>query len=216
MECPPPLSVFARTVLGALVLAAGALAYPAIALAAAPTATGNPTEPPLPLSSPEVRTEVEAAVRRMSAMFTDLKGPKPIELFDRAEPAPQYLAEEQPDWMIGWDRLEWYFNTPARNAVVQAMDMNPSNIRVRSLTPDLALATWDILAEMKFRRGPPIGEKLRANAILRRTAQGWKFIYYAEAPKATMAYMQDLYENMARPEFKARFPAADEGAGPGK
>lgn len=214
MECPPPLSVFARTVLGALVLAAGALAYPATAVAAA--AAGTPAEPPLPLSSPEVRTEVEAAVRRMSAMFTDLKGPKPIELFDRAEPAPQYLAEEQPDWMIGWDKLEWYFNTPARNAVVQAMDMTPSNIRVRSLTSDLALATWDILAEMKFRRGPPIGEKLRANAILRRTAQGWKFIYYAEAPKATMAYMQDLYENMARPEFKARFPAADEAAGPAK
>lgn len=221
MECPLPVPAFARLVLGALVLAAGAVSYPATAVAAAaaaaaPAASATPTEPPLPLSSPEVRTEVEAAVRRMSAMFTDLKGPKPIELFDRAEPAPQYLAEEQPDWMIGWDKLEWYFNTPARNAVVQAMDMNPSNIRVRSLTSDLALATWDIFAEMKFRRGPPIGEKLRANAILRRTAQGWKFIYYAEAPKATMAYMQDLYENMARPEFKARFPAADEGTAPGK
>lgn len=173
-------------------------------------------EPPLPLSSPEVRTEVEAMVRRMSEMFTDLKGPKPLELFDRAEPAPQYLAEEQPDWMIGWEQLEWYFNTPARNAVVQAMDMNPSNIRVRSLTPELALATWDIYAEMKFRRGPPMGEKLRANAILRRTGEGWKFIYYAEAPKSAMAYMQDLYENMARPDFKSRFPAAEPPAPPAK
>jgi hypothetical protein len=166
---------------------------------------GLSAAPDLPLSSPDVRAEVEAVIRQMSAMFTDLKGPKPLELFDRSEPAPQYLAEEQPDWMIGWEKLEWYFNTPQRNAVVEAMDMNPSNIRVRSLTPDLALATWDIFAEMKFRWSPPLGEKLRANAILRRTDAGWRFIYYAEAPKSTMAYMQDMYENMARPEFKERF-----------
>ncbi len=165
----------------------------------------------LPLSSPEVHAEVEAMIRQMSAMFTDLDGPQPLELFDRNEPAPQYLAEEQPDWMIGWDKLEWYFNTPERNAAVQAMDMNPSNIRVRSLTPDLALATWDILAEMKFRWGPPLGERLRANAILRKTEAGWRFIYYAEAPKSTMAYVRDMYENMARPEFRQRFQQTGTG-----
>ena len=164
-------------------------------------------EPTLPLSSPSVQAEVEAVIRQMSAMFTDLKGPQPIELFDRSEPAPQYLAEEQPDWMIGWEKLEWYFNTPQRKATVQAMDMNPSNIRVRSLTPELALATWDILAEMKFRWSPAMGEKIRANAILRKTAEGWRFIYYAEAPKSTLAYVQDMYQNMATDEFKQRFEA---------
>jgi hypothetical protein len=121
--------------------------------------TTGAAEPDLPLSSSEVRTEVEAVIERMSAMFTDRTGPKAIELFDRADPAPQYLAEEESDWLIGWDALEWYFNTPERNAAVQAMDMTPSNIRVRSLSPDLALATWDIFAEMKFRRGPPLGGK---------------------------------------------------------
>ena len=162
-------------------------------------------EPTLPLASPEVRTEVEAVIKRMSAMYTDIKGPQALELFDRNEPAPQYLAEEQPDWIIGWDKLDWYFNTPQRKAAVQAMDMNPSNIRVRSLTPDLALATWDIFSEMKFRWSPPMGEKLRANAILRKTAEGWRFIYYAEAAKSTMAYMQDMYQNMSTPEFRERF-----------
>lgn len=162
-------------------------------------------EPELPLSSPEVAVEVAAVIHRMSEMFTSLDGPQPIELFDRNDPAPQYLAEEEPDWMIGWDKLEWYFTDPARFAVVEAMDMNPSNIRVRSLSPDLALATWDIFAEFKFRRGPPLGERLRANAILRRTQDGWRFIYYAEAPKSTMAYVRDMYENMATPEFRERF-----------
>ncbi len=172
-------------------------------------------EPQLPLSSPAVRTEVVAVIERMSAMFTDRTGPRPITLFDRTDPAPQYLAEEESDWLIGWDALEWYFETPERNAAVQAMDMTPSNIRVRSLAPDLALATWDIFAQMKFRRGPPLGEKLRANAILRRTAEGWRFIYYAEAPKSALAYVRELYENMASPEFKSRFSERAPAAPPG-
>jgi len=161
--------------------------------------------PQLPLSSPEVATEVEAVILEMSRMFTEFDGPPPLELFDRENPTPQYLAEEEADWMIGWEELEWYFTAPERRAVVEAMDMNPSNIRVRSLTPDLALATWDIFAEFKFRRGPPMGEYLRANAILRKTEEGWRFIYYAEAPKSAMAYMRDMYQNMATPEFRERF-----------
>ena len=109
--------------------------------------------------------------------------------------------------MIGWDALKWYFETPERFAAIEAMDYHPSNIRVRSLTDELVLATWNIRAEMKFRFGPPVGEQLRANALLRDTEQGWRFIYYAEAPKSTMSYMQDLYANMASDEFKRRFPA---------
>lgn len=197
---PVPVRAVTLALLVALAVVAGLAASPARAAAEPPNPTG-----PLPVTSPEVRTEVEAVIHKMSAMFTDLKGPQPIELFDRTWDSPQYLAEEQPDWMIGFEKLDWYFNTPSRKASVQAMDMNPSNIRVRSLAQDLALATWDIYAEMKFRWSPPLGEKLRANAILRKTAEGWKFIYYAEAPKSTMAYMQDMYENMARPEFKQRF-----------
>jgi hypothetical protein len=161
----------------------------------------------LPLAGAEVRVEVAKVIEQMGKRFTDIHGPQPITLFDPDEPAPQYLGEEMDDWMIGWDALRWYFETPERFAMIEAMDYHPSNIRVRSLTVSLALATWDVHAEMKFRRGAPVGEKLRANAILRETSEGWRFIYYAEAPKSTMAYMQDLYANMASPEFKQRFPA---------
>lgn len=162
-------------------------------------------EPALPLSNPDVASEVEAVVRRFNEMFGDLEGPRPIDLFDRENPVPQYLAEEEADWLIGWEALEWYFYRPERQAVVEAMDMYPSNIRVRSLSPELALATWDVFVEMKYRRGPPLGERTRANAILRLTPEGWRFLYYAEAPKTTLAYVRDLYEAMASPEFRQRF-----------
>lgn len=162
-------------------------------------------EPELPLEATVIFDEVAAVIHSMGERFTDIKGPQPIELFDPDEPAPQYLGEELDDWMIGWDALRWYFETPERFAMVEAMDYHPSNIRVRSLAEGLVLATWNVHAEMKFRRGDPVGENLRANAILRHTSAGWRFIYYAEAPKSTMSYIQDLYANMASPEFRARF-----------
>lgn len=159
----------------------------------------------LPLHNADIYDEVSAVIHLMGERFTDIEGPQPITLFDPDEPAPQYLGEELDDWMIGWEALRWYFETPERFAMIEAMDYYPSNIRVRSLADDLVLATWNVHAEMKFKRGEPVGEKLRANAILRRTGAGWRFIYYAEAPKSTMSYMQDLYANMATPEFRARF-----------
>lgn len=67
------------------------------------------------------------------------------------------------------------------------------------------MATWFVWAEYKFKNGPPVGEHLRATGILRKTNGGWKFIYYAESPKSTMAYIKDLYEVMATPEFRERF-----------
>ena len=161
----------------------------------------------LPLADVAIVSEVTAIIQKMGECFTDIHGPQPITLFDPDEPAPQYLGEEMDDWMIGWDALKWYFETPERFAMIDAMDYHPSNIRVRSLTDEMVLATWDVHAEMKFRHGAPLGERLRANAIMRNTSNGWRFIYYAEAPKSAMAYMQDLYANMASPEFKARFAA---------
>jgi hypothetical protein len=162
-------------------------------------------EPELPLLAPEIYDEVAAVVTEMGERFCDLDGPQPHSLFDPDEPAPQYLGEELPDWMIGWDALKWYFETPERFAYVDAMDYYPSNIRVRSLAPGLALATWNVHAEMKFKNGPPLGEKLRAQGVFRKTRDGWRFIYYAESPKSTISYVQDMYKAMASDEFRARF-----------
>lgn len=164
-----------------------------------------PDQAELPAIDQQTRDAVAALIHEMGRRFTDMQGPQPHLLFDPDEPSPQYLGEEMADWMIGWDALRWYFETPERFAMVEAMDYHPSNIRVRLLADGLALATWNVLAEMKFRRGAPVGEKLRANGIFRNTAAGWRFIYYAEAPKSTMTYMQDLYANMASDEFRARF-----------
>ncbi len=87
----------------------------------------------LPLRDARIQDEVAAVIDQMGQRFTDIGGPQPITLFDPDEPAPQYLGEEMDDWMIGWESLRWYFETPERFAMIEAMDYHPSNIRVRSL-----------------------------------------------------------------------------------
>jgi hypothetical protein len=63
---------------------------------------------------------------------------------------------------------------------------------------------WTIDWQMKMGRGGPMHEKLRANAVLRKTKAGWKFIHYAEAPKSPLVYMQELYGESVTPAFRAR------------
>ena len=83
----------------------------------------------LPLDTPDIYEDVAAVIQQMGERFTRLDGPQPHTLFDPDEPSPQYLGEELDDWMIGWDALKWYFETPERFAMIEAMDYHPSNIQ---------------------------------------------------------------------------------------
>ena len=178
---------------------------PSLALAAGHDAPQNAPDVEAKLSTPDVYEEVSEVVRKFGAYFTDLDDPQPDDLFDRNDPAPMYLAEEMSDWVIGWESFDWYFHAPVRDKLVQAMDYTPSNIRVKSLSDDLAVATWFVWAEFKIGSRPPVGEHLRATGIMRKTDNGWKMVYYAESPISALAYIEDLYEAMASPEFRKRF-----------
>lgn len=203
--------------MSAVIARFGALAVAAVIAIAAPVASAQqeaaaPRDIVMAPASPEVQKAVEDMVHRFGAMMSDLKGPRPSQLFDKTV-SPLYLAEENVDWAEGVDQLAWYHETPERLAFVDAIDYQSSNIRVRMLAPDVALAAWHVHAEQKMRRGRPWAENFRANAVLRKTGDGWKFVYYAEAPRSTMAYVRELYERMASPEFKAKYPGPEDKVG---
>jgi hypothetical protein len=156
-----------------------------------------------PSSDSKLQAEVSAVIHDMASRWAaDTWTTIPTDLWDQNEPNPTYLAEEQPGWRIGWAQVREYFDP--KGGFIEAADYEASDITAHAIAPDLAVATWSIYWQMKGRRMAPIGERLRASAVLRRTPQGWKFIHYSESPKSASVYLQDLYSQQASPEFKAR------------
>lgn len=48
--------------------------------------------------------------------------------------------------------------------------------------------------EMKIIGRKPIGEEIRVSAVLRRTAEGWRYIHWAESPMTAPMYLMKLME----------------------
>lgn len=141
-----------------------------------------------------VATLMETAVRWNSQDFASI-----LELWDGADQFPTYLAEEQSQWFVGWDRLNGYLNPAKANPVIEAIREEYSDIQVKQIAPDLAIAIWYMHFEMKTIAGKPIGEDVRVSAVLRNTDDGWKYIHWAESPKTAMVYIEDLFEKDVHP-----------------
>ena len=178
-------------------------------------------------AAPEVTQDIEALIGDFAARMSSKEWYTVPELWDPAEETPYYLLSHQPDWLIGWDQLNGYFAkkqtlpnkaVPELNPVgmtqiepkhyllraeseMEAMRYTPSEIRVREIGDDLALAAWYVKFDYKPWFMPPLGETFKANAVFRNTPAGWKFIHYAETPDSAIMYFERLYRQQASPDF---------------
>ena len=144
--------------------------------------------------SPEVEAAVTAVVYETAERWNSQDFSSVLELWDQNEPFPTYLAEEQAQWFVGWNRLRDYLDPPAPNPIIEVLREEMSKIQVNQIAPDLAIAIWEMHFEMKVRGSNPIGEDVRVSAVLRNTPEGWRYIHWAESPKATMIYIENLFE----------------------
>ncbi len=175
----------------------------------------------------EVTRDIEGLIEEFAARMSSKAWRSVPELWDQDEKTPYYLLSHQPDWLIGWDQLNGYFAKPQdlpskpvpelnstgmqqiepkhyllrAESEMQAMRYQPSEIRVRKIAEDLALAVWYVKFDYKPWFMPPLGETFKANAIFRQTPQGWRFIHYAETPDSAIMYFERLYREQASPDF---------------
>jgi hypothetical protein len=122
-----------------------------------------------------------------------------LELWDDEDEFPTYLAEEQSQWFVGHARLGEYLDPPRPNPAIQAIREEYSDIQVKQIAPDLAIAIWYMHFEMKIIASNPIGEDVRVSAVLRKRGDEWKYIHWAESPKTAMVYIEDLFEKDVAP-----------------
>ena len=178
----------------------------------------SPTIKPADSETPQRRTntmhaEIAAVIHDTAERWNSQDFASVLELWDRDDPEPFYLAEERDDWLIGWAELEAYLDPPVPSPVVEAIREKMSNIRVKPLTEDLAIAVWDMHFEMKMRGQAPIGEDVRVTAALRKRPAGWRYIYYAEAPQTTLVYMRKLFERDVEPGLEKLYKKSDRRPG---
>lgn len=131
-----------------------------------------------------------------------------LKLWDDADAFPTYLAEEQSQWFVGKARMKAYLDPPRPNPAIEAVREQYSGIQVKQIAPDLALAIWYMHFEMKIIQSKPIGEDIRVSAVLRKTADGWKYIHWAESPKTALVYIEDLFEKDVSADWDAFYEQA--------
>ncbi len=149
------------------------------------------------------RVEVIAVIHATAEAWNSQEFSRVLELWDPAEPVPFYLAEEQDDWLIGWERLRAYLAPAQPSPAVQGIREEMRDIHVKFPAPGLALAAWWMHFEMKIIGRRPIGEDVRVSALLRRTSAGWRYIHWAESPLTAPVYLAKLMErNVDQAKFQ--------------
>ena len=193
-------------------------------------AAGDPLYPEFDIGSTapvRVTTDIETLVGEFAARWSSPEWNTLLDLWDPDEETPYYLFSHQPDWLIGWEQMRGYFSetpsVPAKDVAelnpvgmtqielihyeyrnesdLEATRYTPSGIRVRQIAPDIALAIWYVKFDYKPKYQPAMGETFKANALFRNTADGWKFIHYAETPDSAIMYGERLYRQQASPDF---------------
>ena len=157
---------------------------------------------------PKVEAAVQAVIHDTAERWNSQDFASVLELWDPDEPYPTYLAEEQAQWFIGWDRLRGYLDPPRPSPAVEAIREKMSDVRVKQIASDLVIAVWYMHFEMKVIGRDPIGEDVRVSAVLRNTANGWRYIHWAESPKTAMVYIGELFEKEVEPGWDDYFEGA--------
>ena len=224
-------------------IVAGGISLPVLAQSEGDTTTyypgddrkgyiGNATDvypkTPIPNDAPaDVVTDIEALITDFAGRWTKESWLTIPELWDRGEEAPYLLLVHQPDWLVGWDEIDGYFNAKQTLPVKEipeeappglqqiegshyefrtekelaAMMYTADRIHVRQIADDLAAAVWYVDFQYKPMFTPAKAEHFKANAMFRKTDDGWKFIHYGEAAMSTIMYMERLYRGQVSQEF---------------
>jgi ketosteroid isomerase-like protein len=150
---------------------------------------------------PEVRDGVIETLKETEKRWNSQDFATILELWDEDQEVPTYIAEEQGQWFVGWDRLREYLDPPRPNPAVEALRMEYYDMQVKQIAPDLAIAIWYLHFEMKIIGSNPIGEEVRASGVFRKKDDGWKWIHYAESPKTAAVFLEDLMETQVRDDW---------------
>jgi len=154
-------------------------------------------------SPTQLWTEIDAVLKKTEEIWNSQDFFRLKEVWDADDPEPWYVPEEIGTPFRSWPEIEKYW-APSRR-VLRAFRWKFSNLHVKALAPDLALALFDHFYEIDLAIGPPTPPTAgfdRCLTIFRKKPDGWKHILYAQCPLGPDTYLKTLRQKIVEPDFK--------------
>ncbi|MCB2108978.1 MAG: nuclear transport factor 2 family protein [Rhodobacteraceae bacterium] len=151
------------------------------------------------------KAEIVALVERYVGYSEGMNFAAKRALWDGDEPAPLLMPEEAPAPLIGWPAIDAYW--AKSRVVMETLKSRTANHRVRLMSPDIALVTYDMrwvatLAGPKDVPRKPIAADVRVTALLRKKPDGWRYFHLMEGPidlaGMTRLAMQAVADTLSR------------------
>ena len=163
------------------------------------------------LAGPDARAagplhaEIEAVLKRTEEIWNSQHFYRLRDVWDTDDPEPWYVPEEIATPFRSWPEIERYWGPPLK--VLKAFRWQFSNLHVKALAGDLALALFDHYYEIEVAIGrpplpPPSAGFDRCLALFRKKPDGWKHILYAQCPLGPETYIRALREKIVQPDFR--------------
>jgi hypothetical protein len=150
----------------------------------------------------DLYAEIDAVLKRTESIWNSQEFHRLKEVWDADDPEPWYVPEEIETPFRSWPEIERYWN-PGRK-VLDAFRWQYSNLHVKALAPDLALALFDHFYEIKVGIGRPMPATAgfdRCITLFRKKPEGWRHILYAQCPLGPDTYVRALRQRIVSPDF---------------
>lgn len=142
-------------------------------------------------------SDLESGLRTLLAGYEDcwnrLKPTELRRLWDPAEQAPYYIAEEIAEPIYDWPTLESYW--AEAEAILSKFSLRTRDLHCKEVAPDLAVMNfvmhWN--GVMRGLEHNPFGLDVRVSALARKTDEGWRFCHYVESPLGPLPYLMESY-----------------------
>ena len=145
--------------------------------------------------------EIEDLLRQTEQIWDEGDYAKLKELWDGDDPMPIYMPEEVENPVIGWEKLEKYWNPRPGVKFLEGIRNRYSNVQAKYLAPDLAVATYELRYEMQVVGQKPTAGWDRMMAVFRKKPDGWRYVAYVEAPLNPITQMRRMSREAVSDDF---------------
>ncbi|MEM1261994.1 MAG: hypothetical protein AAGH76_06340 [Pseudomonadota bacterium] len=149
----------------------------------------------------KLRSGLSSLLRDYEDIWCRLKPTELRSLWDPAEDAPFYIAEEIAEPIYDWPTLEQYW-ADAEQILIK-FSIRTRDLRCKEVAPGLAVLNfvmhWNgVLRGLEHN---PLGLDVRVSALARDVQGEWRFCHYIESPLGPLPYLMNSYSGNVDKDF---------------